>query len=339
MDENQSEIYEEKLLNIVGLTRGRDFEIYDSLFVFPNQQVGHLHTIEAGFENKQTLVLIHGYGSSAVFYYKVIQELHKTFHIYAIDLYGMGSSSRPPITNFEFDHVVDFFVDALELWRVKIGLTDFVLMGHSMGGYLSSQWIRLKNPPIKMLYLLSPAGFTNKDDETLKKETGYFKGLAMNVYDWYLHKNNKNPFNLLVCKEFFIKRHFKGKRIKMHEKEAEAAAKYLSSILDKQESGERAVGVLLRFAKYSNYPICDVLHEIRHTRGFQCPIVVIYGEKDWMDFKHSIEKNVELGLHLDIEFIPDCDHQIILQNPRVLCQKMMEDYEKGYHNIREVEYQ
>ena len=60
------------------------------------------------------------------------------------------------------------------------------------------------------------------------------------------------------------------------------------------------------------------------------PVKVLYGEKDWMDFKHSIEVNKKLNLHLDIITIPDCDHQIIYQNPVGIAKILLEDKETGF---------
>ena len=335
---NKSEEFEEKLLGEVGLRRVQHYEIYDTFFALENEEVGHIHTIETGYENPETLVLIHGYGSGGVFYYKLIAELRHRFHIYAIDLYGMGSSARPGLKNFEFDHVINFFVNALEAWRVRLNLSNFVLMGHSMGGFISGHWVRLKNPPLKYLYLLSPAGFTNKDDETIKNESGFFKGLALGIYDWYLHDKKSNPFNLLVFKDFFLKRNFKSKRIGLPDKEAEYAAGYLSSTLDKDECGERAVGVLLRFARYSTYPISRVLKDIKDQQGFRYPIVVLYGQTDWMDVKHSREVNCDLDLKIEIDTIADCGHQILLQNAPGLAKRLIDDQNIGYDRLTQVNH-
>lgn len=120
-----------------------------------------------------------------------------------------------------------------------------------------------------MLYLLSPAGFSNKtDEEILGNDPGFLKRMGFKIFDYYMHKKNINPFNLMIFKEFNLKRNFKGKRLKLPEKEAELFAKYLTSTLDKDECGERAVGVLLRFARYSNHPICHILNDMKKTTGF-----------------------------------------------------------------------
>ena len=91
--------YEAKIMEFAGMKEGTDFKIYD---VDLPQSKGHIHTIEAGFENKEILVLVHGYAAAAVFYFKVIAALKDKFHIYSIDLFGLGSSSRPKIDNFEY---------------------------------------------------------------------------------------------------------------------------------------------------------------------------------------------------------------------------------------------
>ena len=335
--DNVTEKHEESLLRCVGMERDRDYIIRDVHFPLGENSTGHIHTIEAGMQNKEVLVLIHGYGSGAAFYYKVIANLKDIFHIYAIDMFGFGSSSRPTLPSFEFHEVVQFLVDGIEGWRQALKLENFVLMGHSLGGYISSHWVRIKNPPLKMLYLLSPAGFTNRTDAEIKELSGFFQKPLLWAYDYLLHDKKKNPMSWIpFAKEYFIKKKFAGKRIGMPQDEADAAAKYLTSHIEKSECGERTVGVLLRYARYSKYPICEILHQILHTRGFDYPIVAIYGETDWMDFRHSIKKNTELELNVEIAILNKCDHQIILQNPDGLADRLRRDFQVGHDNLRRV---
>ena len=44
---------------------------------------------------KPNILLIHGYLSCGATYYKILKKLSHNYNIYAIDLPGMGLSSRP----------------------------------------------------------------------------------------------------------------------------------------------------------------------------------------------------------------------------------------------------
>ena len=58
-----------------------------------------------------------------------------------IDIIGMGSSSRPKFTAETAEEADKFFIDFLEKWRIAMGeLTDFILAGHSFGGYICGHY-------------------------------------------------------------------------------------------------------------------------------------------------------------------------------------------------------
>mmetsp|Transcript_35433 Transcript_35433/g.31921 ORF Transcript_35433/g.31921 Transcript_35433/m.31921 type:complete len:89 (+) Transcript_35433:141-407(+) len=71
-----------------------DIQIYDVPITFRDNEE-YIHTTESGFQNKKILVLIHGYGWNGVCFYKMLPQLSKNFHIYCIDLLGLGLSSHP----------------------------------------------------------------------------------------------------------------------------------------------------------------------------------------------------------------------------------------------------
>ncbi|KAK5721319.1 hypothetical protein LTR17_014689 [Elasticomyces elasticus] len=112
------------------------------------------------------LVLLHGYGAGLGFYYKNFESLSRLPHwkLYALDMPGMGRSSRPPFTIKSKDRegkvreAESWFVDALEEWRVKRGIEKMTLMGHSLGGYMAVCYA-LKYPGrLEKLILASPVG-------------------------------------------------------------------------------------------------------------------------------------------------------------------------------------
>ncbi len=152
---------EQRLLRHSGLDLER-FKIHN----VPIDASGNfIRTFEIGDRSKPKLVLIHGYGASSVAFWKIVESLSAHYHLIMIDVIGMGASSRPV---FEFDdhHTADeFLVEWLEKWRLQMGgLTDFVLAGHSFGGYIGGLYA-LKYPEnVKKLLMLSPLGLNKVPD-------------------------------------------------------------------------------------------------------------------------------------------------------------------------------
>jgi len=119
-----------------------------------------------GEEVEENLVMLHGYGAGLGFFYKNFEGLSrvKGWKIYALDMLGMGRSSRPPFKIHAKDQqgkiteAENWFIDALEEWRILKKIDKFTLLGHSMGGYMAVAYA-LKYPGhLKKLVLASPVG-------------------------------------------------------------------------------------------------------------------------------------------------------------------------------------
>ncbi|TFK43194.1 Alpha/Beta hydrolase protein [Crucibulum laeve] len=116
-------------------------------------------------------ILLHGYGAGLGFFFQNFLPLaqwagHRGASIYALDWLGMGRSARVPFTikakrddvRARVQEAESFFIDSLEEWRLKMGLSQMTLVGHSLGAYFSVAYA-LKYPErVSRLVLLSPAG-------------------------------------------------------------------------------------------------------------------------------------------------------------------------------------
>ncbi|KAL2352618.1 Alpha/Beta hydrolase protein [Cryomyces antarcticus] len=120
--------------------------------------------VEEDVENN--LVMLHGYGAGLGFFYKNFEALSRApgWKLYALDMLGMGRSSRPTFKIHAKDREAkiteaeNWFIDALEEWRVKKGIDRFTLLGHSLGGYMAVAYA-LKYPGhLNKLILASPVG-------------------------------------------------------------------------------------------------------------------------------------------------------------------------------------
>ena len=124
-------------------------------------------SVERTGETKdQNLVILHGYGAGLGLFYKNFEPLSrvKGWQLYALDLLGMGRSSRPPFRikakerAAQITEAEDWFVDSLEEWRVAKKIDRFTLLGHSLGGYMAVAYA-LKYPGrLNKLILASPVG-------------------------------------------------------------------------------------------------------------------------------------------------------------------------------------
>lgn len=117
-------------------------------------------------EADQNLVILHGYGAGLGFFYKNFEPLSRApgWQLYALDMMGMGRSSRPPFKlksktrEQQISEAEDWFIDSLEEWRVKRKIDKMTLVGHSMGGYMAVCYA-LKYPGrLNKLILASPVG-------------------------------------------------------------------------------------------------------------------------------------------------------------------------------------
>jgi pimeloyl-ACP methyl ester carboxylesterase len=119
-----------KFFKTFGLNDKIDYRLFNvQLKTLP----GHIRTLEAGWHNPETIVLVHGYGSSIPFFGPVLQDLIKNYHVYAFDLYGMGGSYRCDSNFKSFDHAMGTYTKSIEEWRAELNLENFHVIAHSIG--------------------------------------------------------------------------------------------------------------------------------------------------------------------------------------------------------------
>lgn len=127
-----------------------------------------------GEPQEETLVMLHGYGAGLGLFYQNFEPITrvKGWRLYALDMLGMGNSSRPPFRikakdpKEKIEEAESFFVDALEEWRKIRNIEKFTLLGHSLGGYLAVSYA-LKYPGhLNKLILASPVGIPDDPNAT-----------------------------------------------------------------------------------------------------------------------------------------------------------------------------
>jgi len=105
-------------------------------------------------DGPETVVLVHGYASSAALWRLAIQKLglDEEFRVIAINNRGAGDSSR---STSEIAYTVETFAGDLFNAVQMLGLRNFTLVGHSMGGATVTQFALEHQDVLKALVLVN----------------------------------------------------------------------------------------------------------------------------------------------------------------------------------------
>ena len=108
----------------------------------------------------ETLVLVHGYTASARIWRLTQEALSpERFRSIAISNRGAGDSDRSP---HEDDYTIEAFARDLYAAVGALGLRNFTLVGHSMGGATVTQFALEHQDMLKALVLLDPASLAGR---------------------------------------------------------------------------------------------------------------------------------------------------------------------------------
>ncbi len=108
----------------------------------------------------ETLVLVHGYASSAAIWRYTLEHLPADrFRVIVLNNRGAGESDRSSTEGpfNEEDYSVETFANDLYNVADALGLDGITLVGHSMGGATVTQFALDHQSLIKCLVLMNPA--------------------------------------------------------------------------------------------------------------------------------------------------------------------------------------
>ena len=142
--------------------------------------------------DKIPLVLVHGFAAAAGTWAKNLDALAADRTVYAMDQVGFGRSDRPEFSA-DAKEAEGQFVENLEQWRMKMELDSFILLGHSLGGFVSLAYSMKYPGHIRHLILAEPWGFSIIPPEGTRwqRERPYFWRFANFV------NTNFNPLGIL----------------------------------------------------------------------------------------------------------------------------------------------
>ena len=236
-----------------------------------------VHYYESLPADRPTIVLLHGLGTSSSTWVHVLPHLAKTFHVIAIDLPGFGFSSLPDSDGF-FPY--NKLQQALRLIIPKLVNSPFVMLGHSLGGWLAADYAILSNRAVKQIVLINPAGisYPGVDEQRRLFDIKDMKSLYVLLnrlwwkYPWY--------FKVFGPAIFFDLRN-------------------------------RGVPQFVRTVKED-----DFLND--RLTGLQAPVSLIWGKDDKVISEETVNVLKRLVPRVYVRYINDCGHVPQLERPKEL---------------------
>lgn len=106
------------------------------------------------------VVFIHGFCESSTLWESLREELSDDFRVICPDLPGFGQSPLPD-TNFSLQEIGDQIVS----WLRELGIEQCIVIGHSLGGYISLEILRKYPDFVKAIGLFNSSAFKDPDDK------------------------------------------------------------------------------------------------------------------------------------------------------------------------------
>lgn len=106
------------------------------------------------------LVFLHGFCESNKIWRNLSEELSNQFRIICPDLPGFGKSPHP-----DAPFSLEDLGDALVAWLKQLGITECLVIGHSLGGYITLEILRKHQDFVKAIGLFNSAAFEDADEK------------------------------------------------------------------------------------------------------------------------------------------------------------------------------
>jgi pimeloyl-ACP methyl ester carboxylesterase len=217
--------------------------------------------------NGSAIVMIHGMFASLYSFQEWSAVLSKNYRTVSFDLPGFGFSDSPK-EEISMQGYCDF-VDAL---FEQLDLTEVILCGNSLGGWIAWEYAWRHPDKVKKLVLLAPAGFISKWNMPIPV---YFARMGL-----------LKLLNVLVTKKTI---HLALKTVYQNSKRIKKESiNHYHSVVKRKEN----IDHITRMTKIK--PINNTSHLCEITK----PVLLIWGEKDrWIPVKNLAKFTSKL---------PDC---------------------------------
>jgi pimeloyl-ACP methyl ester carboxylesterase len=246
----------------------------------------NLHYLDYGGSGPQTLVLVHGGGANAHWFDFVGPVLGRSCRVLAVDLRGHGDSSwaEPPSYTFEA-HMQDLRA----LFQAE-RLTAPLLMGHSMGGILLTQYTGTWPQEVGALIVCDSRPVYSEEAADLLQQMGQRPGRAYPTLEEYIAHFRIRPDGLRAPQA-------------VHHYIARSAARQLPD------------GTWIHKIDRRVYAQRTSINTLPFWQRITCPALVLRAEHSSRLTPALLQQIREVCPHLEWSDVADAGHHLMLDQP------------------------
>ncbi|MEI6020288.1 MAG: alpha/beta hydrolase [Bacteroidota bacterium] len=230
----------------------------------------------------RVVVLLHGFLGAHQIWEKTILNLSKSYRVIAVDLPGHGATP-----NFGYAHSMELMAKCVKAVLDSLRLKKYVLIGHSMGGYVALAFADLFPDNLKGICLFH----SNAYADTLEKKSDRLRAIQ-------LVKANKAVYTKTTIQNLFATKNLKYLK-------DEIAFAYQIAKLTNQR------GIIAALHGMRDRPARDLL-----LGWLQYPIMLVIGELDNVLPYQQLLTQAEMMRDKSILYLEHDGHFGFLESPR-----------------------
>lgn len=239
----------------------------------------------------RTIVLLHGFLGSHKIWENTISNLSKSYRVIAIDLPGHGNTEC-----FGYVHSMELMAKSVKAVMDNLRLKKYVIIGHSMGGYIGLAFAELFPDNLKGLCLFHSSAYADTDDKK-RDRTRSIKVV----------KANHKIYTTEVIKNLFATQNAK------YLKKEIAFAQKIASTVSKQS-------IIASLEGMKDRPNRDLILGLATY-----PVMMIIGELDNVLPYQQLLEQAELIKHKHLLYLEHDGHMGFLENPNS-CNKQIRKF-------------
>jgi pimeloyl-ACP methyl ester carboxylesterase len=263
-----------------------------------------LRGVGYGDPSKPMVLALHGWLDNALSFQPISKYL-SDYYILAIDITGHGLSSHR--SNGAHYHLIDFAYDLHELIESQ-GWQSFILMGHSMGGIISTIYASCFPEHVSKLISIESFGPMTKD--TKSSPTQLRDSILSRLKAQ--QSEAKHPSSI----ERTVEARAKVGDIKLE------SARLLITRNIREENQRLFFTTDRRLRTFSSLRMTDAQAEA-FLRNIQCPTLVITGSQGYETMRIILQKRLDWVEDLTVA---ECEghHHLHMDNPQPVAAKIVD---------------